>query len=477
MSLRTNAVIGAIFVALAAFVYFHEIRGGQTRREEAERAKKLLSFRESAPERLTLDRGDTVVVLQKEADEWRLTGPIADQADQEAVKRLLTNLQETERERVVVDSATAASDPGAAARYGLDNPRLRLLVELNEGPMDTVVFGASTPTDRYAYAQQRGANREVFVVRAWRYDNLNKGVFDLRDQRVLPFESEQVQEIRLDGPEQTVALQRGAESTWQLTAPQPSRADQNAVRSLLSRLQNGKVKGFAAEAAPQAVLAAYGLAPASTLELTLLVGTERAEKRLRIGSRAPTGTYYARDMSAPQVFEVDSLFVKDLDKTFEQLRDKKLLAIDRQQVTRLELARPGEAAVAVEKDTADAWTLVAPQAAPAREWKVTSLLTDLEGLEAGGYAAADDPRPLRAPVVLTVSLSTAAGRLAELRFARASADTVWAFRAGERTVYRVSQEDFGKVDLRLSDLAESADQPAAAPEAPSAESGSGASGL
>ena len=75
-------------------------------------------------------------------------------------------------------------------------------------------------------------------------------------------------------------------------------------------------------------------------------------------------------MSAPQVFEVDSSLVRDLNKTFAQLRDKKLLALDRQQVTRIELARPGEAAVAAVKDTGNAWSMVAPQAGPARSVQV-----------------------------------------------------------------------------------------------------------
>ena len=54
MKLKTNIIIGAIFALLLTFVYFHEIKGGQERRQAAERSKQLLDFKESEVERLAL---------------------------------------------------------------------------------------------------------------------------------------------------------------------------------------------------------------------------------------------------------------------------------------------------------------------------------------------------------------------------------------------------------------------------------------
>jgi hypothetical protein len=79
MKLKTNAVVGAVFLALLAFVYFYEIKGGQERQAEAEKSKKLLAdYAPNDARRLVVDRGDTVIVLEKTQDERKISAPVAD---------------------------------------------------------------------------------------------------------------------------------------------------------------------------------------------------------------------------------------------------------------------------------------------------------------------------------------------------------------------------------------------------------------
>ncbi|MFA6110317.1 MAG: DUF4340 domain-containing protein, partial [Candidatus Latescibacterota bacterium] len=189
MKLKTNLVVGVLFLALLGFVYFYEIRGGARREEAAAQAKTLLSLGDAEVQGLVIERRDTTVVLRQEGGEWVLTTPVADRADGEAVRRYLQALKETERERVIADSATMAGDPGLVAKYGLARPRLRVFAATAEGSRDTVCFGADTPTDQFTYVQVRGRNPEVVAVRAWRFDNLDKGPFDLRDRRLMAFET------------------------------------------------------------------------------------------------------------------------------------------------------------------------------------------------------------------------------------------------------------------------------------------------
>ena len=132
MKLKTNVIVGAIFALLLAFVYFHEIKGGQERRQAAERSKQLVDFKESEVERLSLIRPEGGIEVERtEGSQWRIVLPVEDGADGEAVERYLRNIAESEREKVVVDSADALSVE-TSARYGLDRPRLKVLIETEE---------------------------------------------------------------------------------------------------------------------------------------------------------------------------------------------------------------------------------------------------------------------------------------------------------------------------------------------------------
>ncbi|MDE2742711.1 MAG: DUF4340 domain-containing protein, partial [Gemmatimonadota bacterium] len=136
MKFKTNVAIGAVFVALLAFVYFYEIKGGEERRQEAEKSKQLFAFQDDDAQRLELLRGDDALVLDKGTNGWNLSAPMTDGADQEAVERYLRNLLECEREKVVVDSAAASAEQ--AAQYGLDAPRLKVRLQTEDGAEQVV---------------------------------------------------------------------------------------------------------------------------------------------------------------------------------------------------------------------------------------------------------------------------------------------------------------------------------------------------
>ena len=242
--------------------------------------------------------------------------------------------------------------------------------------------------------------------------------------------------------------------TWRLTAPVRGRADADEVRSLLNRLENGKAAAFVAESAGESELAEYGLAPPQTLELTLLVGEERAEKRLRLGAAAPDGKYYGRDMSAPQVFTVDTLLVQDVNKPLADLRDRKMFHFARSEVDRITLERPDAARIVALKDTADVWSVQEPQPLPAKSWKLSGLLTDLENMEAAGFAAEADTAAVATAALLEVTLFAGEEPLAQGRFARAAPDTMFVASAGSSVVYLVEDPDYDSVDLALEDLAD-----------------------
>ena len=443
------------FVALLAFVYFYEIKGGEERRQEAEKSKQLFAFKDDDAQRLELLRGSDALVLAKGTGGWKLSAPMTDGADQEAVERYLRNLRECEREKVVVDSAAASAEE--AAQYGLDAPRLKVRLQTEDGAEQVVAFGADSPTDRFTYAQLQGDNREIFVVRAWRFDNLDKLAFDLRDRRVLAFAKDEVMQVQRTGLGGAVMVDR-VDADWQMREPVTARADVDAVDGLLDKIDQAEIEAFVAEDPDTTALAAYGLGERTPhVEIALLVGQDRAEKRLAIGGADEQGRWYARDASRPQVFLVDSTLVQELTKGIADLRDKEPLRFDREQVERIVLTRGTATAFAADKDTSGVWHLSEPVGRDAKSWKLNSLLSDLEQLEVEGFA---DELPTEAAPAFSIELIGGGQALLTARLS-AAAGTSYLQQEGDDAVYVVSADDFAELDLDIDDVAQAPKKPAA----------------
>ena len=246
------------------------------------------------------------------------------------------------------------------------------------------------------------------------------------------------------------------EEGWFLKEPVEAPATESEVDGLLNRLKNANAEGFVAEEAAPEALDGYGLAPLTTLEVSLLVGEERAEKRLRIGHSSEGNDYYARDLSSPQVFLVDSSLVSALQKEANELRDKKPVKFEADEVTRIEIEKTG-LLLAAEKDTAGTWTIVAPELREAKGWKLNSLLTDLGQIEVEEFAAekTDDLARfgLEEPA-LRIRLRGAEGELVEALLGEDGGGNLHLMLGGAPQVYRIDAELLGDLDLGLDDVAQ-----------------------
>lgn len=444
MKFKTNLVVGAIFVALLAFVYIYEIKGGEDRRKEAERSKQLLDIKESEVERIAIVRGDTAIVLSKDDEGWQFRSPVADRADVDAIERYVRNIAEAEREKVVADSADALS-AAVAARYGLAPPRLKVLLETPDGAQDTLLFGADTPTDRYTYVKQSGANPEVFAVRAWRFDNLNKGVFDLRNRRVVDFSKADVAAARRRGAGGEMALAK-EDGAWQLSAPVVARAAADAVEALLAKIESSQIEGFVDEDPDIQALKEYGLAPAVGVEWTLVTNAGQGEKRLSIGHADGEGRYFARAAERQQVFLVDSTLVQKLTQPVDELRDKKPLRLHRDAITEIELRHADGLVMQAAKDSAGVWSLTAPEKGEAKSWKFNALLTDLGDLEATAFADAKG-----GGLLLSIELSASEQTLHWLRFFHRDGE-IFLEQNDDAASYRINSDDFAEIDIDLDEV-------------------------
>jgi hypothetical protein len=166
-----------------------------------------------------------------------------------------------------------------------------------------------------------------------------------------------------------IILEKNAAGKWQITFPKPYGADQDAANSLATAM--GSVTSDKVIEDKATDLAGYGLkAPNAEIDITTKKG---AIKKLRIGDDAPAngGTYVAPD-GDPRVFTVPSYTKTNLDKSLNDLRDKRLLTFEQDKLSRVELvAKKQDIEFGRDKDQ---WQIVKPKPLRADGLQVEELI-------------------------------------------------------------------------------------------------------
>ena len=122
---------------------------------------------------------------------------------------------------------------------------------------------------------------------------------------------------------------------WQITAPKALAADEESVSGILYALSSLNADRQLEDKASN--LASYGLTDPA-LEVAVTLKDKKTEKLL-IGDQTPSGNaYYAALAGDPRLFTVASYNKSSLDKTVDDLRDKRLLPVDFDKASQIELS-------------------------------------------------------------------------------------------------------------------------------------------
>jgi hypothetical protein len=183
-----------------------------------------------------------------------------------------------------------------------------------------------------------------------------------------------------------VTLQKADVDQWQITGPKPYRADQQTIASVLSTLSAVNADRVVEEKASDRKQ--YGLDPPNVeLDIT---GKGQGTRQLLLGDDTPTGgDVYAALAGDPRVFTVSSFSKTSLDKSLNDLRDKSMLTVNANKVSRVELLRKGQE---IEFDrTKDGWQILKPTSSPADSSAVNDLVHSLTSatMQLGATATSD----------------------------------------------------------------------------------------
>ena len=162
-------------------------------------------------------------------------------------------------------------------------------------------------------------------------------------------------DLKKNGAEQ-VGGERNAAGQWRITSPTSLAADQSAVSSLLGTFSSLNSERLVEEKSSS--LAPYGL-DSPKLEVDLTEKTNQTQKLL-LGDDTPAGNgIYARLDGDPRVFTIPKYNKTSIDKSANDLRDKRLLTVDSDKISQIDLvAKKQEMTFGRNKDE---WQIVKPK--------------------------------------------------------------------------------------------------------------------
>jgi hypothetical protein len=175
---RTALGTGFLLVVLAAvggIAYFGVHRRGEERARTDEAEKKVFLFEPPAVQELRVTAKGDAVRLARGPAGWRIVAPVDAEADPAVVERLLQRLATLERRGV---SASADAPTNVLASFGLDAPKVRLEVVLDDGRTERLALGATTGFDGAMFVMP--TDGRVLVVSGNARAALEQGLAELK---------------------------------------------------------------------------------------------------------------------------------------------------------------------------------------------------------------------------------------------------------------------------------------------------------
>jgi hypothetical protein len=192
--------------------------------------------------------------------------------------------------------------------------------------------------------------------------------------KILALGADQIEGIRLvrPGGEPIVLAKSGDQ--WKITAPTPLPADQDAVKGLVTTLASLQSDRLVEQNPPD--LTAFGLnEPKGEIDVTVQGGTVN---KVLFGIENPSGTStYVKLAANPSVYTLLTSTKTNLDRSVNDLRDKRLLTFDREKVVAIAVTPTKGIPFEFGRNAQKEWQVTKPRPMRADTGQVDDLLRRL----------------------------------------------------------------------------------------------------
>lgn len=402
---------------------------------------KLLNVPEDQIQEIEIKKraGDSVR-LQRIDSKWQLETPEPLRADPDTVSGMLSSLSSLSSDRIVEEKATNLD------QYGLTQTPMEVTITDKNKKSTKLLIGDDTPAGSAVYTAIAGDPR-VFVLSSYKKNGFDKSANDLRDKRLMTFDSDKVSSIELTAKKQTIAFGR-TKDEWQIVKPKPYRADRFQVEELLRTLRDAKMDLSASEDGKKTSAVFSSGTPFALAKVTDVSGTQELQVRKN------KDDYYAKSSAVAGLYKISSGTGTGMDKSLDDFRNKKLFDFGFTDPDKVEL-HDGTKSYFLTHSGNDWWS----NGTKMDPGTVSALVDKTRDLSASGFAETG----LAASALDLTVTSDGGKRVEKVSFSK-KGDKFLAKRENEPALYELNASTVEELQKSAADL-----KPAAVPKPPSSK--------
>ncbi|HLW68112.1 MAG TPA: DUF4340 domain-containing protein, partial [Gemmataceae bacterium] len=275
---------------------------------------KTLVKRLAEPDRVTMERGDRAgdkkVIFTKVDGNWKMTAPVAVDAEHADMEDYLNALYKLRADEWV------AEKPTDLKQYGLDKPEITWKFFAGDKEVLSLLIGKRDSTDQRSYAKL-GNSDMVFLLEP---QVTARATAEYRKRSLWTgFDAAQVDSLTITGESGPITLRKAA-GTWQVEGKPEAKVKAEVVTEMLGALANLKVDRYMAD--KDAPMDLYGLAkPRRTIVAQTGMGMKQ---EIQLGNlEGGSKRVYARLPGKTEVFVLSEVDSAKLDRDVKALVDGK----------------------------------------------------------------------------------------------------------------------------------------------------------
>ena len=425
----------ALLAVVGGFIWWSNKKQAATpEKSPTDTSTKLLTIPADQFQEIRIKKPTETQDLKLVDGKWRIVEPKPLAADQDSVTSMVTSLS------ALTADKTIDENPADLSSFGLTTPTLDITITKKDGKTAGVLVGDATPTNSGNYAKLPGSPK-VYTIASYVKTGLDKSDNDLRDKRLMTFDSDKITRVVLAAKGAPVEFGKNAQNEWQILKPSPLRADATQVDSLISKLKDAKMDAIVSD--EDAKKAAAGFASGTRVALAT-VSDSKGDQTLEV-HKDKDKNYYAKGSAVEGIYKIGSDIGDALDKGLDDFRNKKLFDFGFSDPSKIEVKG------ATYTKSGDKWMSGAKTMDNASVQSLIDKLRDLAATKFADKSGGD--------AVFEATVTSNDGKKVEKMTVRKQGTDCFAQREGEPSIYQLDAKAVDDLQSAASGVKEAAPAP------------------